>query len=513
MTADAQTLPGSANRNCLLSVADLYRADQAAVEHGVSSRALMENAGAAVSRAIFQTWSRRRTLVLCGPGNNGGDGYVIARHLSEAGWPVEVAALGQMAKLPPDAAWHAGLWEGDIQPLGEANPADAALVVDALFGAGLSRPLEGEVAKLVLHLNRLHRPVVCVDVPSGIAGDSGQPVGSVAVRGSLTVTFFRKKPAHLLFPGRGHCGEVRLANIGIPEKVLERFSPRLWENGPELWLESWPWRQPEGHKYQAGHTLLLGGEAMTGAVRLAARGALRIGSGLVSIAAPRGAGLVYRSDSPSLIVRDCDDTQELCDLMEDGRFTAAAVGPGLGMAPQSRQQIEALLETSWPLVLDADALTSFSEKPEALFDLCSSRVVLTPHDGEFRRLFADPGGSRVARARQAAETAGAVVLLKGPDTVVAAPDGRAVVNGNAPPELATAGSGDVLTGLIAGLLAQGMPAFQAAAAAVWVHAEAAQEVGAGLISEDIPSKIPEILNLLRSRHRKLTISQRFEAEC
>ncbi|MFC4351253.1 NAD(P)H-hydrate dehydratase [Fodinicurvata halophila] len=506
-------LPSSAMCNCLLSVAELYRADQAAVQCGVSSRELMENAGAAVSRAIFENWSPRRTLVLCGPGNNGGDGYVIARHLAAAGWPVQVAALGQAGKLPPDAAWHAGLWEGDVQPLGEADPAEADIVVDALFGAGLSRPLEGEVANLVLRVNRLDRPVVCVDVPSGIAGDSGQAVGSVAVRGSLTVTFFRKKPAHLLFPGRGHCGKVRLADIGIPEKVLERFAPRLWENGPELWLENWPWRQPEDHKYHAGHTLLLGGEAMTGAVRLAARGTLRIGSGLVSIAAPRGAGLVYRSDSPSLIVRDCDDTQELRGLLEAGRFTAAAAGPGLGMTPQSRQQIEVLLETGWPLVLDADALTSFSEEPRGLFDLCSSRVVLTPHDGEFRRLFADPGGSRVARARQAAETSGAVVLLKGPDTVVAAPDGRAVVNGNAPAELATAGSGDVLTGMIAGLLAQGMPAFQAAAAAIWVHAEAAQSVGSGLISEDIPFRIPQVLNLLRNRNRKLTNSQRFEEEC
>ncbi|WP_051151985.1 NAD(P)H-hydrate dehydratase [Fodinicurvata sediminis] len=502
MKSPSTVLPQSAKRRCVLSVAELYRADQAAEEFGVSTRVLMENAGAAVTRAIFERWSPRPVLVLCGPGNNGGDGYVIARHLADAGWPVQVAALGQIGKLPPDAAWHAELCQAEIHPLKDARLEDAALVVDALFGAGLSRPLEGEVADLVQRINRSKIPVVSVDVPSGIGGDSGQPVGSVALRASLTVTFFRKKPAQLLYPGRGHCGAVRVADIGIPESVLDRFSLSTWENGPELWLQDWPWRRPEGHKYHAGHSLLLGGESMTGASRLAARAALRVGSGLVSLAASSEASRVYRSDSPSLIVQSCNDVSNLNLLLEKGHYSAAGAGPGLGLNEAARDKIKALQGSGIPLVLDADALSIFSDRPEALFEATGRQpTILTPHDGEYRRLFGNGQGNRLVCASQAAAQSGAVVVLKGPDTVIASPDGRAIINSNAPAELATAGSGDVLTGLAVGLLAQGMDSFQAAAAAVWLQGEAANNIGPGLISEDIPEEIPGILRLLRLRLR------------
>ncbi|WP_051608876.1 bifunctional ADP-dependent NAD(P)H-hydrate dehydratase/NAD(P)H-hydrate epimerase [Fodinicurvata fenggangensis] len=498
----SSVLPQSAKRRCVLSVAELYRADQAAEEFGVSTRALMENAGAAVSRAIFERWAPRPILVLCGPGNNGGDGYVIARHLADAGWPVEIAALGQIGKLPPDAAWHASQWQGEIRPLKDAGLEEAALVVDALFGAGLSRPLEGEVADLVQRINRSTLPVVSVDVPSGIGGDSSQPVGSIALQADLTVTFFRKKPAHLLYPGRGHCGEVRLADIGIPERVLDRFSLTLWENGPELWLEDWPWRRLEGHKYHAGHSLLLGGETMTGAARLAARAALRVGSGLVSLAASSEAAMVYRCDSPSLIVQSCDAVADLSLLLENGRYSAAGAGPGLGLRTETRDKVLALHRAGIPLVLDADALSMFSDRPEALFEITRVQpTILTPHDGEYRRLFGDCEGNRLVRAGTAARESGAVIVLKGPDTVIAAPDGRAVINSNAPAELATAGSGDVLTGLAVGLLAQGMNAFQAAAAVVWLQGEVAINFGPGLISEDIPEGIPRLLRRLRLHGR------------
>lgn len=500
MKSLSTSLPQSAMRCAVLSVAELYRADQAALEFGLSSRTLMENAGASVSRAIFEHWSPRPVLVLCGPGNNGGDGYVIARHLAEAGWPVQVAALGQLGKLPPDAAWHAEKWQGDTVPLREARPDEAALIVDALFGAGLSRPLEGEVADLVLRINRADIPVVSVDVPSGIGGDSSQVVGSIAIKAKLTVTFFRKKVAHLLYPGRGYCGEVRVTDIGIPEQVIERFGLSLWQNTPELWLESWPWRRPEGHKYQAGHSLLLGGDVMTGAARLAARAALRVGSGLVSMAASPDASLVYRCDSPSLIVRNCANAEQLSSLVAAGRYSAAAAGPGLGVGTETRDKVVVLQETGLPLVLDADALSSFIGAPEALVQHSrTQQTILTPHDGEYRRVFGTCEGNRLFRARKAAKDTGAVVVLKGPDTVIAAPDGRAIVNGNAPAELATAGSGDVLTGLAVGLLAQGMEAFQAAAAAVWLQGEAASRIGPGLISEDIPENIPGILKNLRTQ--------------
>ena len=481
----------------LLGVAEMYAAEQAAIESGIAGITLMENAGRAVARAILDRWPACGVTVLCGPGNNGGDGFVAARHLRDAGWPVTLGLLGSEDTLRGDAAAHAARWDGPTQTLDANLLEGAGLVIDALFGAGLDRPLKGKAAEIVAAANAGDAPIVAVDVPSGLSGDSGLTVGPLVVEAALSVTFFRKKLGHLLYPGRGLCGEVVLADIGIPEAVLSKIQPRCAENGPALWQAAWPVRGPEDHKYSAGHLVVLGGAEMTGAGRLAAVAGLRAGAGLVTVAAPRHAALVYELASPSLIVHPVETTAEFRDLLDDPRKNAVVMGPGAGPGKALRTHVLEAAGLGRALVLDADALTAFKESPEALFNALSGPAVLTPHEGEFTRLFGEIDGNKLDRARQAAARSGAVVVLKGADSVIACPDGRAVINGNAPAWLATAGSGDVLAGMIGGLLAQGMPAFDAVCAAVWLHGASAGALGPGMISEDLPAALPGVLAALR----------------
>lgn len=484
--------------NCLLSNAQMYAADKAAVDAGVPGIALMENAGAAVAEAILARYAPCPVAILAGPGNNGGDGFVVARHLRAAGWPVRLALLGSRDALAGDAGHHAGLWEGEAEPLDVAVLENAGVVVDALFGAGLTRPLEGAPADLVRAVNRSRLPVVAVDVPSGLSGDSGEMVGELAVQAEVTVTFFRKKPGHLLLPGRTLCGEVVLAQIGTPDAVLDGIAPSLWENSPCLWGAAFPRRWAGSHKYDFGSALILGGGEMTGAGRLASLAALRCGAGLVTVAAPERGRLAYQMTSPSVIVTACDSAEDWHGLLEDRRRNAVLLGPGGGVGEDLRGRVQDALFAEKAAVLDADALTSFAERPETLFEAISSPCVLTPHEGEFARIFPDLEGGKLERAQAAAARSGAVVLLKGNDSVIAAPDGRATINGNAPPELATAGTGDVLAGMVLAYLAQGVPAFEAAAMAAWVHGAAAARVGPGLISEDLPDLVPDVLGSLLS---------------
>jgi NAD(P)H-hydrate epimerase len=378
----------------------------------------------------------------------------------------------------------------------------ARLVVDGLFGAGLARPLEGAAAQTVEALNDL--PVVAIDLPSGVSGDTGQPLSAVYVRAVLTVTFFAKKPAHLLLPGRALCGEIVVTDIGIP---AEAAATTLHENGPALWR--YPWPQAEGHKYGRGHCLVVsGGPTATGAARLAARGALRIGAGLVTVAAPPNAVMVNAAHLTAIMLKRCDGAAELAALLEDRRFNAVVIGPALGVGGETREMVMVALKSGAAVVLDADALTSFKDDPEALFAKIQDyalhdRCVLTPHDGEFDRLFPglrDAAASKVEAVRAAAAKAGCTVLLKGGDTVIAQPGGKAAINANAPAFLATAGAGDVLSGFIGGLLAQGMTGFDAACAGVWLHGAAAAQFGPGLIAEDLPEMLPVILAELWEGH-------------
>lgn len=490
----------------LLSNAEMTQADRLTIAGGLPGIQLMERAGRAIADMVSAHFAEgARVTVVAGPGNNGGDGFVAARLLAQRGYRVEVLLVGEVARLKGDAALAAKQWSGPVLAADPAALADADVLIDALFGAGLDRPVEGLPRRMIEGMNAQAAPVIAVDLPSGINGTSGEVMGE-AVRAKRTITFFRKKPGHLLLPGRLYCGTVSVADIGIADTVLTQIGAQTFENTPELWRKRFPVPQEAGHKYDRGHAVIASGPSWsTGAARLAARGALRAGAGLVTIASPREALAVNAGASLAVMVRPVDDAAELTKFLSDRRLNAFAIGPGVGVGEATCQLVEAALAGDRAVVLDADAITSFSGQPSRLAKALRGRAgratLLTPHEGEFSRYFGalderTKVGSKLERARLAAQLSQAIVLLKGPDTVVAAPDGPAAIAANAPAYLATAGAGDVLTGMAAGLLAQGMPAFEAAAAAVWLHGEAACAFGPGLISEDLPEALPAVYRRL-----------------
>jgi len=484
---------GINSRNAVLTVKELGDADRMAQSAGTSEADLMQQAGQAVAEAIKRRWTVREVVVLCGPGNNGGDGFVAARCLADAGWTVRVALLGPRDSLTGAAAVHAQRWTGSLEPLTPATLTDAMLVVDAIYGAGLSRKVEGVAEETLIAVARAGIPLVAIDVPSGVLGDTGESLGAIAA--ALTVTFVRKKPGHVLEPGRSLCGDVVVADIGISDAVLARIQPTMYENDPGCWVDAIPLLQSAGNKYQRGHALISGGYPQTGASRLAARAAARVGAGLITIAVPDHALPIYATALISIMVHPLLAHEDFNHLLDDPRFSAVLIGPGSGVSEQTRARVLAMLGSGRPIVLDADALTSFAGNPAELEWEITGPCIITPHEGEFRRLFAATG-DKVTRARAAARVSGAIVVLKGRDTVIASPDGRAIINSNAPPTLATAGSGDVLSGLILGLLAQGMEPYIAAAAGVWMHGAAATAFGSGLMAEDLPDLVPGVSDRL-----------------
>ncbi len=491
----------------LLTTAEMARADAIAVARGTESFGLMQRAGGAVADAAMRMADDGPILVAAGLGNNGGDGFVAATKLAAAGRDVVVMLLGDAAKLKGDAARAAGEWRGRVVAFDPSLIGGQALIVDALFGAGLDRPVTGDFAHVIEAINGSGVPVLAVDLASGINGTTGEVMGT-AVRATRSITFFRKKPGHLLLPGRVHCGPVEVADIGIPREALDEIAPQTFENLPALWAHAFPVPGIDGHKYSRGHALVgSGGIAATGAARLAARAALRAGAGLVTVASPPAALAVNAAALTAVMVRAVDTAQEYYDLLlADPRFNACVVGPGFGVGERTREIVAAILSARRACVLDADALTSFSDDLQLLIagiKDTTGPVVFTPHLGEFARLFGHlrgAGGSKLDHARKAAELSGAIIVLKGPDTVVAHPDGRAAIAANAPPWLATAGSGDVLSGIIGGLLAQGVDGFHAAAIAVWLHGEAGAQVGPGLIAEDLPEALPAVVRKLLGAH-------------
>ena len=520
----------------LLTNAEMGEADRLTIASGVPGYELMENAGAAVALEASRLAPRfGHIAVLCGPGNNGGDGFVAARLLKARGFLVALGALAGIEALRGEAAVAARDWDGEIAPIAALDFSGADLAIDALFGAGLARDLDAAARDAVERLNAWSRaqrkPVLAIDVPSGIDGTSGQ-VRGVAVRASRTITFFRRKPGHLLLPGRLHCNETVVADIGIGAAVLQSIRPKALANEPQVWGPVFPVPRVDGHKYSRGHALVLsGGLAHTGAARLAARGALRAGAGLVTIATPTEALAAHAAALTAIMTMICEGPKDLASILEDRRKNAVVLGPGLGVGAPTRAltlttlAADASARTSRARILDADALSSFKGDAIVLaraIRASGAAVVLTPHDGEFDRLFGDlstedetrwselepdrellrarlfalRSASKLERAQAAASLAGAVVLLKGPDTVVADPDGRATIDDTSPPWLATAGSGDVLAGMIAGLCAQAMPHFFAASAAVWLHGAAARQFGPGLVAEDIAESLPPVLRAL-----------------
>ncbi|CCV06790.1 conserved hypothetical protein [Mesorhizobium metallidurans STM 2683] len=502
--------------NELLSPAEMAEADRLAIAAGpFDGIGLMRRAGEAVAAVVLARYPQaNRVHVLCGPGNNGGDGYVVAGILRDSAVDVLLWVSGP-PRAGSDAALAASQCPVEPRPLAEFVAETGSIVVDALYGAGLSKQLAGDAASAVDRATELNLPVVAVDLPSGVSGASGEVLGR-AFLAEVTVTFARKKPGHLLLPGRAMCGEVVLADIGIGDETIAQLEPRTFENLPALWLRHIPIPAIGAHKYKRGHVgVFLGGPSATGAARLSALAAARSGAGAVTVLSPANAMQVNAAHLTSIMLRKAGAIEDVHDFVGERRPSSFVLGPGFGIGDKARDFALAVLARKRQdggvegLVLDADGITSFRNAASMLFEAAgrpdAPTLTMTPHEGEFGRLFpdivADKDLSKLARARAAAVRANAIIVYKGADTVIAAPDGRAAINGNGAPWLATAGSGDVLAGIIAGLLAQGMPAFEAACAAVWIHAEAGSRFGPGLIAEDLPlALVPVLRELVDSRN-------------
>lgn len=500
--------------NELLSPVEMAEADRLAIAAGpLDGYGLMRRAGAEVAAVVLARYpAATRVHVLCGTGNNGGDGYVVARLLAEAGVDVAVWVSGK-PRAGSDAAIAAAECPVAPRPLTAFAPDFGSMVVDALYGAGLSKSLPVDATNAIDFAKSLLLPVVAIDLPSGVSGDTGAVLGEEAFRADITVTFARKKPGHLLLPGRELCGEIVLADIGIPDSVVNDLIPRTFENKPALWLGNLPVPATDAHKYKRGHAgVFSGGPSTTGAARLSALAAARAGAGAVTVLSPADAMQINAAHLTSIMLRRTDTVADLNNFIGERRPSAFVLGPGFGVGERTRDLALAILRAGRQgaasgiggLVLDADGITSFRDEPASLFEAThephAPALVMTPHEGEFARLFpdiaADKNLSKLAKARAAAQRANAVVVYKGADTVIVAPNGLAAINGNGAPWLATAGSGDVLAGIIAGLLAQGMAVFAAAAAAVWIHAEAGRRFGPGLIAEDLPLAMVPVLHEL-----------------
>ena len=530
--------------NEFLTAGQMRALEQAAIDSGeITGVELMERAGRGVVEATFEEWpelraTSHRAVVLCGPGNNGGDGFVAARLLKEWGWEVEVFLYGNAEKLPADARVNYARWSaiGEVRDFSlrafadvyfrhaDMRPAAGALLlVDAVFGTGLSRPVHGEAARaleLVAEAAEFgHAKVVAVDTPSGLCADSGKVLGAAAAA-NLTVTFHRAKLGHVLQDGPQRCGTLRIADIHLPQHEPTGTGAVDVPSGLGKTL---------GHKFSHGHALIVSGDhGRAGAARLAARGALRIGAGLVTVASPRGAMAENAARLDAIMLREVEDGEGLAVVLADKRINALCLGPGMGTGAAQASLMAVVLAVSPPsdippppasphggegrrLVLDADALTILSQRPD-LFAKLHGCCILTPHAGEFARLFPDiaeklaaagtkgPAYSKVDATREAAARAGCAVLFKGPATVIADPSGRCSINaavyGRSAPWLATAGSGDVLAGFITGLLARGFSTFDAACAGAWLHVDCARSFGPGLIAEDLPEELPKVFRSL-----------------
>lgn len=482
----------------ILTNKQMANADHITIESGIDGFDLMKNAGKAATKEILKQYNEQhKALILCGPGNNGGDGFIIAVLLQEAGWDVHIKSLKPVTELQGDAAKAAALWIKQIEDFTDDNLENSMIVIDAVFGTGFSGSLKPPVSELFQKIQKAGCPVVAVDIPSGVNGSTGE-VSENTLQADITLTFCRKKLGHVLMPGMSQCGSVIVCDIGIPDSSVEKAGHIAIENTPDLWRSYLEKKDKAVNKYDRGHAVILGGPLMTGASRMAAEAAMRAGAGLCTIAGHKDAADVYRSGSANIMYTPWEDYDGFIEVIQDKRRNAVLIGPGAGLDDMAglRKAVMAScdLEMDKLCVLDADALTAFKDHSLEFYNILHEKCVLTPHEGEFQRVFPDiDTGHKLERCKEAAELSGAVVLLKGADTVIAHPDGRAVININGTTDLATGGSGDVLAGLILGLLAQGVLPFEAACAGAWIHGRAGQILGKGMIATDIPCIIPQIL--------------------
>ena len=497
--------------HAILGTKEMAAADRFAIENGSSGSALMSAAGQGIVDAISKRWSRRRTAVLCGPGNNGGDGWEAAALLKSAGWHVDVFSMVEPSALTGDAARATNKWKGQAQPLSECRLCEYGLIIDALFGAGLTRPLDGDPARLAA-ASAGGPVIVSADVPSGLDGDRAQGFGPV-FKADLTVTFHRLKPAHVLQPGAAFCGEVALFDIGIPSGWTTAAAVSATHNHPDLWDVPSLTLPPDVHKHARGRLCVRSGpQGATGASRLAAAAGLVGGAGFVTLLCPEGAISEIASSDRSLVTKAISTSQSFGDVLQACRSSALVLGPGAGLSDALHHAVHEALEHRAPLVLDADALTVFADDPTKLFDGLHANVVLTPHAGEFVRLFPDlmedAGLNKIDQVRLASERACCVVVYKGADTVIGEPGGNVRVNTHASPRLATAGTGDLLAGLVGAFLAQGQDAFDAASAAVWIHGEAGRRSGPGATVETVLERLPNALADVRDLHARRAAMRR-----
>ena len=516
----------------VLSVNEMANADSSTIESGTKGVKLMESAGRAVAKEIAKKWKKMPVIILAGPGNNGGDGFVVARLLKQKGWQVKVYLLTDANKLKGDAKTMAQRWvkssKGKINHLDNDKIKEIiknisfrrTIIVDAIFGAGLNRPLKGTAKKLIDSLSvaqgETQFSVIAVDVPSGISGDSGKVLGKSVLPADLTVTFCRLKPAHLLLPGSAICGDVCLGDIGIKDETVEKLGCKTFINAPPLWVDRINWPNEFSNKYTRGHLLVMGGERMTGAARLAAMGARRAGAGLVSIACSKNSFNIYATASEAgTIILPFDGIDDFKKIISDKRKNAIVIGPGAGESIAGvalKDLVLAAISSGANVIIDADGINAFAKNPKKLFAAikkankagpATPNVMLTPHAGEFVRLFPDIAGNlgmgKLEMARAAASISGAVVVFKGSDTVIAAPDGMAMIDSGVfgtNPWLASAGSGDVLAGMIGAVAASSgdfdNDGILSAAQAVWMHARAGAIFGPGLVAEDIVQNLPAV---------------------
>lgn len=487
----------------LLTADEMRRAEQITIDGGTPSLTLMENAGRAVAEEVVRRFPRgSKVAVCCGRGNNGGDGFVCARILRERGFQVRLGLLGAPEDLKEEPKEMARRWDETIEPLNTSMLEGTDIIIDGIMGAGLKGPVNGEIADIIQSVNEKKTPVIAIDMPTGIEMTHGSVQG-IAFEAVSTVTFFRKKTGQVQLPGKTHCGDVRISDIGISSKVLADIVPQTFLNEPDFWLRYYPRLHKEGHKYDRGHAVVVSGPMeRTGASRLSAMAALRTGAGLVSLATSKSAFYVNAAQLTTIMLSVFDGAGSLGDLLaSDPRQNAVLIGPGAGLSQQTCENVAAVLSSEATAVIDAEGLTAFEQNPQDLFGLIQNRnapTIITPHKGEFDRIFPELGNaeSKLEQTKRAAEISGSVVIFKGPITIIAAPDGLSAIMEDAPPWLATAGTGDVLAGMITGLCAQGMSPFDAAAAAVWMHAELARTFGPGLISEDMPALLPPLLQRL-----------------